>query len=186
MGTRWSISPEKLKARSIRLKKYYAEHPEKKPIPPSRKGCKSKKVKEKKVKLSLKDAHLKYYIEHPEAKKRISEERKRWFSENRHKLTKENSSNWKGGITPLIRQIRKCFKMRQWICDVFTKDDYTCQKCGVRGGKLEAHHSPKLFSVIFHESGIKTVEEALEYSEFWDINNGKTLCQKCHKEEHTK
>src|SRR3990167_1806034 len=57
---------------------------------------------------------------------------------------------WKGGITPLVMQIRHCFKYRQWRSDVFTRDDYTCVFCGQRGGWLEVDHYPKMFSTIFH------------------------------------
>lgn len=89
-------------------------------------------------------------------------------------------SNWKGGITSLIKQIRQCFKYRQWRSDIFTRDDYTCQICGIRGTYLEADHFPKLFSTIFHENSIKSLDEALICEEFWNINNGRTLCRSCH------
>jgi 5-methylcytosine-specific restriction endonuclease McrA len=88
--------------------------------------------------------------------------------------------NWKGGITPLTKSIRACFKNRQWISDVFTRDDFTCQVCGVRGGNLEADHYPKMFSVIFKENNVSSLEQALDCEEFWNINNGRTLCKKCH------
>jgi len=88
--------------------------------------------------------------------------------------------NWQGGITPLVQQIRHCFKYRQWRSDIFTRDDFTCVLCGKRGGWIEADHYPKKFSDIFHENDIKTFEQALECEEFWNINNGRTLCRKCH------
>jgi len=97
-------------------------------------------------------------------------------------ISGENHPNWKGGVTPLMLQIRHCFEYRQWRSDIFTKDDFTCQKCKVRGGKLEADHYPKKFSTIFHENKIKSLEEALSCEEFWNINNGRTLCKKCHRE----
>ena len=91
-----------------------------------------------------------------------------------------NSYNWKGGITPLVMQIRTCFKYRQWRSDIFTRDDFTCAFCGKRGVHLEADHYPKPFTNIFHENGIKTFDQALECEELWNINNGRTLCTKCH------
>lgn len=87
---------------------------------------------------------------------------------------------WKGGITPLNTRIRQCFEYRQWRSDVFTRDNFTCQKCGVRGGKLEADHYPKMFSDILREYQVKTMEQALNCEELWNINNGRTLCLKCH------
>ena len=34
--------------------------------------------------------------------------------------------------------------------------------------------------LIFEEYKIKSLEEALNCEEFWNINNGRTLCRKCH------
>jgi len=92
----------------------------------------------------------------------------------------EMNYNWKGGITPLKHLIRHHFKYRQWRSDIFTKDDFTCQICGEKGCYLEAHHCPKKFSEIINEYQIKTLEHALNCEELWNINNGITLCRKCH------
>jgi hypothetical protein len=91
----------------------------------------------------------------------------------------EKNHLWKGGITPLVKIIRQCFKMRQWRSDIFSRDDFICQDCGMRGGILNAHHI-KRFSIILKENNIKTLEDALMCEELWNINNGKTLCKKCH------
>ncbi len=92
----------------------------------------------------------------------------------------EKNWNWKGGITPLLYQIRNCFKYRQWRSDIFTRDDFTCQKCrDNKGGNLEAHHI-KSFVKILEENKITTLEQALNCEELWNINNGQTLCLKCH------
>lgn len=100
---------------------------------------------------------------------------------NKHRIaqTGEKGSNWRGGISTLVQLIRKCFKYRQWVSDIFTKDNFICQICGIRGGKLEAHHI-KSFSLIIHENNIKTIEEALLCEELWNLNNGMTLCKECH------
>jgi hypothetical protein len=90
-----------------------------------------------------------------------------------------NCNFWKGGTMSLTLQIRKTFKYRQWVSDVFMRDDFTCQDCGVRGGKLEAHHI-KLFSKILKDNKITTFEQTLNCEELWNINNGRTLCRKCH------
>ena len=91
----------------------------------------------------------------------------------------ENNPNWKGGRTSLRRRIRNSFKYRQWRSDIFTRDDFTCQKCSHRGGELHSHHI-KPFVLIFELNDIMTLEQALECSELWDINNGITYCKKCH------
>lgn len=91
----------------------------------------------------------------------------------------KNSRSWKnGGTVPLTKKIRRCFQYRQWRSDIFTRDDYTCQVCGTRGGYIEADHYPKMFSEIFHQYKIKSLEEALACEEFWNINNGRTVCRK--------
>ncbi len=88
--------------------------------------------------------------------------------------------NWKGGITPLVMEIRNNEKYRIWRKAVFERDDYTCQLCGERGVFLEADHFPKRFSEIFKEFYIKNLDEALNCEKFWNINNGRTLCRRCH------
>jgi len=92
----------------------------------------------------------------------------------------EKGAGWIDGRTPLVGQIRKDYKYRQWRSDVFTRDEFTCQECGVRGGYLHSHHIKSFSSILqFHE--ITTLEQALECEELWNINNGITLCKECHR-----
>jgi hypothetical protein len=86
---------------------------------------------------------------------------------------------WKGGITSLKILIRQSYKYRQWRSDVFTRDNFTCQLCGIRGGKLNSDHI-KSFSLILEQNNVKTIIDAFECEELWNINNGRTLCEKCH------
>jgi hypothetical protein len=97
----------------------------------------------------------------------------------------DKSNTWKGGITHLYLQIRHHFKMRQWISDCFHRDDFTCQQCHKKGGKLNCHHI-KHFSKIIEYYGIEILEEALDCAELWDLNNGVTLCKDCHSLIHKK
>ena len=97
----------------------------------------------------------------------------------------EDNPRWKGGVTSLTHSIRTNYKYRQWVSDVFTRDDFTCNICGIRGSYLHAHHI-KSFSSIIQCYEITTLEEALECSELWNINNGITLCKDCHKKIHKK
>ena len=121
-----------------------------------------------------------------ETRKKLSESHKGKFpsKETRRKMSEsrkgEKCWKWKGGLSPLAEQIRKCFEYRQWRSDIFTRDDYACVLCGKRGGGIVADHYPKDFKDIFCDNKIQTLEEALSCAEFWNINNGRTLCLECH------
>lgn len=112
----------------------------------------------------------------------LSEEAKRKKSESQRG---NKCYNWQGGITPFNQQIRKTYEYRQWRSDVFTRDDFTCQECGQRGCYLHSHHI-KSFSSIMQFYEITTLEEALSCEELWNINNGITLCKRCHWKLHKK
>lgn len=132
----------------------------------------------------------KHTIEHSENQSKALKGRKApWVSKMNKQRTGKNHPNWKNGITPLTSKIRDCWKSKLWVRNVFVKDNFICQDCKEKSGNgytiyLVAHHYPKSFSQIFHENNIKTMEQALECEEFWDINNGITLCRKCHKKRH--
>ena len=120
--------------------------------------------------------------------RKLSETHKRKMSES---MKSNKNPNWKEGITSLNIQIRNCFRYRQWVSDIFTRDNFTCVFCKARSGNgkavyLVADHYPKKFSEIIKEYNIKTLEEALSCEELWNINNGRTLCRKCHKKRHKK
>lgn len=93
----------------------------------------------------------------------------------------EDHWNWQGGITQLNLSIRAQSAYDEWRNSVFEENNFTCKQCGVRGGKLHAHHK-KAFSVILMENNINSLEKAMCCAELWDIGNGETLCVDCHKE----
>jgi len=109
----------------------------------------------------------------------------------RPQTTGANNPLWKGGITPLHIAIRTSLENKQWVRGVFKRDNYTCQECFIRGCELEAHHK-KPFAIILREflaeySQFSPIEDketlvrlALTYKPFWNIANGKTLCEECH------
>ena len=92
----------------------------------------------------------------------------------------KNSNFWKGGISKLSDRIKASYKYRNWRRKVFKRDNWTCQNCSQIGNELHPHHL-KQFAMILQQNNIKTVEEAFNCKELWDINNGKTLCRECHK-----
>ena len=104
----------------------------------------------------------------------------------------KKNPNWKGGITPLVEMIRDLPEYENWRIAVFKKDNYTCQECFKRGGNLHVHHNNKSFAIILNEflnkySQFSPFEDketliklAIAYEPFWNLNNGKTLCENCH------
>jgi 5-methylcytosine-specific restriction endonuclease McrA len=102
-----------------------------------------------------------------------------WLGKRRECIAGKNHYNWRGGISKLARTIRHSYKYRQWRSDVFTRDDFTCQSCSKKGDYLEAHHLKRLVKIL-EEYNIKTIDGAFACEELWNINNGRTLCLKCH------
>lgn len=93
----------------------------------------------------------------------------------------ENSPGWKGGKTKVSQAIRNLKKMQEWRKQVFERDDYTCKICNKRGGFINADHIKSLRSIII-ENNIATPEKAVDCSELWNIDNGRTLCVDCHRQ----
>jgi hypothetical protein len=107
-------------------------------------------------------------------------------------LSGKNHWNWQGGVTSLYYLIRHLPENKEWTKKVFQKDNYTCQECSLRGVRLNAHHKDKPFNQLLKEflqqySQFSPIEDketllrlAITYEPFWNIDNGKTLCEKCH------
>lgn len=66
---------------------------------------------------------------------------------------------------------RQTKEYKNWREKVFKRDNYTCKKCGKRGVEIQAHHVKPW-----------ALYPALRY----EVNNGITLCNECHKEIHKK
>lgn len=103
-----------------------------------------------------------------EFKKRLSESKKG-----------DKNYNWKGGVVSLKDIIFHSKKYSEWRIKVFQRDNFSCTNCEGQG-PIQAHHIiPK--SVIFFEENIQTQEQAMECERLWDLDNGITLCESCHK-----
>lgn len=96
----------------------------------------------------------------------------------------ENHHNWRGGITKLHWQIRNSLRYKNWRRAIQKRDNYTCQICKKRGGKLHADHKKKFAQILF-ENKITSLQKALDCKELWDLSNGRILCRKCHLKTDT-
>ncbi len=84
----------------------------------------------------------------------------------------DKQRNSKLSISHLIRNSKR---YKEWRSNIFERDKYTCQICGDNnGGNLNAHH-------IYQFKHCINDEEIL-----YNIDNGITLCEECHKEYHKK
>jgi len=96
----------------------------------------------------------------------------------------ENNWNYKGGITPLMIAIRNCTKYIEWRRQIYKRDNWTCQQCSKEcKGDINAHHTFP-FVDILRIWNIKSLEEAYSCKALWSLDNGITLCKKCHIEFH--
>lgn len=82
----------------------------------------------------------------------------------------ELNVNWKGGVSVDNRRFKQTIEYKAWRKHVLARDNYTCQSCGVRGGKLHADH--ELPYAFF--PGLRT-----------EILNGRALCIPCHRKTET-
>jgi hypothetical protein len=84
----------------------------------------------------------------------------------------EKNFNWKGGITSESQKIRHSVEIRLWRESVFARDGWKCQRCGDnKGGNLVGHHILNFAERI----DLRTA-----------IDNGITLCSRCHNKFHKK
>lgn len=90
-----------------------------------------------------------------------------------HSLVGENNYNYNPALTDKEREFGR-YKLygeshKKWRKQVFERDGFTCQCCGKKGHKLNAHHL----------DGWNWAKDKR-----YDINNGITLCKECHLSFH--
>jgi len=89
--------------------------------------------------------------------------------ENKHNISLghkgEKNYNWKDGISRTNSHLRKLSEYKEWRKWVFERDNFTCQICKKRGGKLNADHIRPF--ATFPELRL-------------ELSNGRTLCIPCH------
>lgn len=96
--------------------------------------------------------------------------------------TGNSNPNWKGGTTSLRKRIYDSKKNTELLKESKKRDNYQCLMpgCDSDSNKLESNHI-KRFATILKQNNIKTLKQAYNCPELWDINNLITLCKPCHK-----
>ncbi len=102
-------------------------------------------------------------------------------TEHKRKIGKTRRERY-GTLSSVNKQIRFTARYKKWRTEVFVRDAYTCQQCGINTYKkrarvyLHAHHKIELWQLI---KG-KTFEQAMKMRRVWDKDNAVTLCRECH------
>ena len=100
---------------------------------------------------------------------------KKLSEKQRKKISGKKHWNWKGGITSMNIKIRNSLEYKLWRKAIYERDKYTCIWCGAK--------SQKGMKVILHADHIKPF--ALFPELRFAIDNGRTLCEDCHKTTKT-
>lgn len=132
--------------------------------------------------------HRTGYKHREESKRKVSASNKAFWAAHPDqaaargaKTRGERNRLWKGGITLLNKAVRTMSAYRNWTRAVRYRDG-KCLRCGATED-LESHHITELV-VLFGRFSIKTVDDARACDALWNVDNGETLCEKCHCAEH--
>ena len=113
-----------------------------------------------------------------------SKSHKDWCSRNLDKVAqrglktrRDKHYKWLGGISKLNIAIRLLTEYRKWQRSI-KKRDKACIYCN-SVLSLESHHLIEL-RIIIENNQLNNVDDARNCQDLWDINNGITLCKKCH------
>jgi len=162
-GSFWTTETKKIVSEKLRgIKRGLLSDEHKRKLSDSHKGKKLSKEHKEKISLGMMGKNIWMKGRKVSDKVRLS---------SKKRFTGKNNPRWRGGITPENLRIRNSIETRLWREAVFARDNWTCQKYGVKGGRLVAHHIQN-------------------FSQFPDlrlaIDNGITLSDKAHREFHKK
>ena len=131
------------------------------------------------------DNHLTWIPKKQSHKNKMSKIMKKFCKDNPdvvkvrwEKISWENHYLWKWWITKLQIAIRTLWKNRNWIKQIKQRDWNECRMCKSKE-KIEVHHIIPMRELI-EKYDIKNHRDTIEIDDFWDLDNGITLCSKCH------
>lgn len=101
----------------------------------------------------------------PSYEKNGQKPQRRCLKCNTARYVGSGNPHWKGGVTPANQRERRTRRYADWRKSVFERDQYKCQECGQVGGQLHADHIRPFAMFPEHR---------------FDIDNGRTLCVRCH------
>ena len=85
-------------------------------------------------------------------------------------LSRNNPNPRDNNMSEYDRAVKRKYpEYREWSKSVLRRDNFTCLKCGKRGGKLNAHHIEGYAA----NKDLRT-----------ELSNGSTLCKDCHRDLH--
>lgn len=136
------------------------------------KSCANSGVKNRISKMGREKIRKRMIKNNPVKRKEVREKISKTLTGRPQPWNRGNKCNlWKGGVSSENDKFKKTIEFKNFIRNVYLRDDYTCRKCGQRGGKLNVHHIKNFSS---HKS-LRTL-----------ITNGITLCLECHRKFHRK
>lgn len=95
----------------------------------------------------------------------------------------KNNNKYIDGRSFLEQSIWKLSIYKIWRKQIFERDNFICQICHKKNIYLEAHHKIPLLHII-ELFQLKTIQQVIKCKLLWDINNGISLCKKCHNKVH--
>lgn len=90
--------------------------------------------------------------------------------------------NWKGGASRLNVAIRQMRDSRKWM-DAVKARDGVCLRCGSTED-LEAHHKVELAELLARLNVCNSDDARRHKAILFDLDNGETLCRRCHYAHH--
>ena len=105
--------------------------------------------------------YIKRGVQMPNVERAVVHDGEIYLGDNKYKFPWERTK----------RQQRNSPQYIEWRRAVFARDGYKCAICGQVGGTLNAHH----------------IKPFAKYPDLrLELDNGITLCEKCHREVHRK